>query len=365
MEIYALLLVSTIIGCLLDFYNIKRSSQIFFFINFLSLFFVSVLRYNLGSDYATYESMFQESIKLFYLSLDYFIYNNNSIEWGYLLFESVVKTFTDSFFIFIVIYNIIIFYFIWKSINYINKFKNIQIFIILCFIFPLYIIEAHRQAMAMVIFFYNIKNIIEKKFFSYVFWVFISFIFHKVSIILLPVYFFANKEYAKKSIFFIYILTVVISIFDLTGKIILYLDYYFGYISLVKRVYVYYFLKNSPSVSDISYLIRIFLLCLFFLFYRKVDYRIVNLVIFYILIFFLFSSIGVLSGRISAMFLVSYIYYFTYLLSNIRYNLNKVLIFLFILLYGSIIYYKDITMLHPVYGHEIFTPYKTIFEKYK
>ncbi|MGQ0285789.1 EpsG family protein [Pasteurellaceae bacterium 22721_9_1] len=360
MSIYIFILLLLILGSIFDLYN-SRIKNIIFNVHFFFVFLLATLRYGVGVDYFQYENLFDNAYPIWDLSLDYFLYNQHSIEWGYLLLESLIKSFTPDYAIFLLIYNFILFYFLYKGIkNYSNY--NIQLFLFYCFILPIYAIEAYRQAMAMVIFLYNSKNLLNGNLYKYSFWVLVGFLFHKVSLLLLPLYFLVRITIFRKVSFLIVliVLSFLISYFDLVGKFIEFLFLYFGDSSLVKRVHLYYFIKHDPSltIGFVAYLQR-FIIISIALFYRNLfQDKIIQLILFYPITYFIFSNVGVLAGRISAIFLVFYLIYFGGLLSkDIK---LKPFIFIFLILYGSSIFYKDIHTYHK--DKEIYThiPYKNV-----
>ncbi|EXI61328.1 hypothetical protein MHD_10930 [Mannheimia granulomatis] len=366
MFIYITILSLCIIGCVLDILNLKVRN-FFFYFNLCVLFFVSVFRYNIGVDYATYEQSFKDALHLFDTNIEYFTeYNVVNIEYGYLIFESFVKIFTEQFEIFIVIYNIALFSFFTLAIVK-NPYKNIQLFLLLCFVYPLYIIEAHRQAMAIAIFMYNIKNILEKRLFLYLFFVFLGFLFHKISLITLPFYFIINYVRINKNLlFFLLVITFLVSFFDVIGSLIQYANDSLNYLEAVRRVNHYYFVKNEPSLSNLpisAYLQRMLLFLIVVIFFAKTKEEYNYLVISYILLFLVFSNVGVLAGRVSGLFLISYLYYFSNLFFNLKSNVYRIVILIFIVLWGSAIFIKDINTIHPEFGTYNYIPYKTILEK--
>lgn len=366
MTIYIIIILLCIIGCFSDLFK-SEARHLFFYFNLCVLFLVSILRYNIGVDYAVYAQAFDESLDIFNISIEYLTDNNiKNIEYGYLIFESIIKTFTDDFELFIIIYNIIMFYFFTAAITR-NPYRNIQLFLLLCFIYPLYIIEAHRQAMAAAIFMYNIKNIIEKKLLSFLFFAFLGFMFHKLSLITLPFYFILNYSIAnRKLVFFLLAIIFFMSFFDVIGSIIQYANDSFNYLEAIRRINHYYFIKNDPSLSNISffaYLQRGILFFIIIAFFSKTKKEYNILIISYIFIFLVLANVGVMAGRVSGLFLVSYLYYFSNLFDSLNKNTHKFILLMFLILWGSSIFIKDLNTTHPEFGTFNYIPYKTILEK--
>lgn len=366
MTIYIIMFLLCAVGCFVDIFKLEIRN-LFFYFNLCVLFFVSILRYNIGVDYAVYEQSFNDSVDIFNISIEYLSDNNvKNIEYGYLIFESIIKTFTADFELFIIIYNVIMFYFFTTAIIR-NPYKNIQLFLLLCFIYPLYIIEAHRQAMAVAIFMYNIKNILEKKLLLYIFFVFLGFVFHKISIITLPFYFILN--FSRVNIILAFSLLVsmfFVSFFDFVGSVIKYVNDNFNYLEVIRRVNHYYFIKNDPSLSNISifaYLQRGILFFIIIIFFSKTKSEYNILIISYIFIFLALANVGVVAGRVSGLFLISYLYYFSNLFNSLKQDVNKFILLMFLVLWGGAVFIKDLNTVHPEFGTFNYIPYKTILEK--
>lgn len=360
MFIYHILFISLAIGFLSDLFKC-RYSNFLFFSNIIFLFFISTLRYGVGADYFQYVEHFNEAISLLHVDTNYFIDNEHDIEYGYLFLESFIKLFTNSYTAFLFFYNFIMFFFLVKGIK---NFKNIniQLFLFFCFIFLHYSMNAYRQAIAMVIFYYSIKFILERKFCQYLLCILLACMFHKVSILLIPVYFVVNVRFNVISIFIVIFFCFLFSYLDLMSKFLVLLGNIFDDISLIRRVNHYYFYKHDPNlnIGALAYIQRFFLVFLVIIYIHKLDYRISNLIIIYVCLFFIFSKVGVLAGRISGILLISYMSYFSLLMLNLKIYSNRLIVGLFVLIYGGIMFYKEVYTIHPIYGNFNYQPYNMI-----
>ncbi|TCP95521.1 EpsG-like putative glucosyltransferase [Cricetibacter osteomyelitidis] len=365
MIIYNILILILIVGVFLDTFNINFKNYYFIFTLFL-IFLTVILRYNIGADYLSYSEIYDSIIPFSETSFEKLIdySEQHQLEYGYVILSSIIKNITDNFEIFIFLYNIIIFYFLYLGMKpYPNK--NIQLFLLVCLFYPLYLIEAHRQGMALAIFFYNIKNIISENFFKYLTFCILGSLFHKVSLITILIYPLIIKEYSKKLLLFLLVSSFLISSFSLIGRFILFLNENLNQLSFIRRVYFYYFVKHDSThiINSIAYIHRLFWGCVILYFYKKIPFKLVNLTVLYISIFFLFSDVGILAGRISAMFLVSYICCFAILFCNLRMFFIKLSLLFLLLMYNVSIFYKDIYTRHPIYETYNYIPYRSIFEK--
>lgn len=363
MFVYHILFVFLFIGLVSDIFKCRYSS-LFFYINIVFLFFISTLRYGVGADYFQYVDYFNEAVSLLNVDIDYFVSNEHDIEYGYLFLESFIKLFTDNYIVFLCFYNLIIFSFLVKGIK---NFKNVnvQLFLFFCFIFLHYSMNAYRQAIAMVIFYYSIKFILERNFYRYLLCILLACMFHKVSILLIPIYFIVNIKFDFAMIFIIVFSCFLFSYLDVMSELLAFLGDKFDTVSLVRRINHYYFHKHDPDlkIGLFAYAQRLFLVFFACIFIQKLDYRVLNLIIVYVCLFFIFSKVGVLAGRISGIVLVSYMSYFSLLISNLRIFYNRLMVGLFVLVYGFFMFYKEVYTLHPVYGNFNYQPYETILFK--
>lgn len=361
MEIYIFILVILIVGAIFDLFK-SKVKYIIFRLNFFLVFLLASLRYGLGVDYFQYEDLFANALPIWDLSLDYFIFNSHGLEFGYLFLESIVKSFDGNYSTFIIFYNVILFSFLYLGISNFNN-RNIQLFIFYCFICPIYVMDFYRQGMAMVIFFYNIKYLLNNNLYKYLFFSLLSVLFHKSTLLLVPLYLLLKFSVFRKTVFvyFLVMISFIIAYADIIGMLINYLYSNYTNNKLIGRLYLYYFVKHDSSlfVGFLAYLHR-FLLLLVILFYfnKGMDKRISFLSLLYPLVFFTLSNVGIVAGRFSALFMIFYINYFSILFSkNI---LFKSLTFTFMILYGVTIFYKDIHSTHKHTGKYTHIPYNTI-----
>lgn len=363
MLIYYAILISLIIGFFMDIFN-SNKKNLFYKFNFILLFIFASCRYGVGADYVQYEGFFQKAKELSSVNLNYFLDNFHDIEYGYLLLESLIKQFTTQYQIMLLIMNIIMFSFLYKGIErYPNK--NIQLFIFYCFIYLFYITSIYRQGIAMCILYYNLKYIEEKKFIKYLFFCILAGLFHKVSFLMIVVYFFANRKFSKKFYIVLSCISILSAYFFLTGNLIKFLNENFNFLQFVRRVHYYYFVKSNGNFNNVSffgYLQRIILIVIVLIFKKKIPNYKSNLLILCPIIFFIFSNVGILSGRISGIFLIYYMCYFSYLLKKEKKSI-KILLSTYILLYGILMFNRELFEIHPIKKNYNYIPYKCFLEE--
>ncbi|WP_187770539.1 EpsG family protein [Bacillus mycoides] len=180
------------------------------FTPYLILIFITGFRYNVGTDYNGYV-----------LNFDYLM--NNDIPRIEYSFKFIVKIahligFNQQFIFFV--YAVITYVFIFLSIKYFDskaKYRPIITLLVLqYFLFTGF--NTVRQMVAVAIFFYAIRFIVNKNLIRYIIWIIIASFFHKSAMICLVFYFILNLNIKK----FIMILIVspIFLILDLGNKLL-------------------------------------------------------------------------------------------------------------------------------------------------
>lgn len=171
--------------------NIKASIIIGAFAILIPIL-VCGLRYNVGTDYISYQQWFS-----YYLSHKLSL-KNDEIGFGILI--KGIQLFTqNSQFLFLsvaIIINILVINFIRKHTDYFEL--GYFLFISLYFYYSSFNIL--RQWIAIAIFLYAIRYIYNKDLKKYLFCIFIACTFHKTAIITIPMYFILNMKLNKKNI---------------------------------------------------------------------------------------------------------------------------------------------------------------------
>lgn len=362
MTVYIIYFFSTLLGVISDTFQFKTRNLIFLF-NFFILFIIVSLRYGIGPDYFHYEQIFLKSKSLFEIDYLYFLQQENNIEYGYLFLQSIIKIFTDDFSIFIILYNFILFFFLLLGIKKFNH-KNIQLFVFFTLL-HLYYISGHRQAMAMVILYYNLSNLLDRRLLRFSLFSFLAFLFHRSSLIFFPLYFLSITNINRKIWFLIMTTSLLMSYYSITDSLIIFLyENYREYSYIFHRIYFYYFEHhNLDPVNPLNYLKVIILGIVAYVFYNRLDYRISSFIFLYFSLFMIFSKAGGLAFRIADLFLIYSLCYFTLILDYFKNkSIERILFTICITLYCSISFFR-IIYVHVAFNINTFLPYKTIFEK--
>jgi hypothetical protein len=170
------------------------------FIMLFLIFFISAIRdSSIGTDYHNYINFYE------------YIYNTesfprflkrNEIGWDYLnYFFAINKIPYQLFFGFI---SFIIYYFFIKGSYKYQYLLPLMFFFILSSGFFYWTLSGLRQSIAIMIFFYSIKFIIEKNFYQYILFIIIASFFHTSALIMIPIYFLIYLKFNQLIIFIIF-----------------------------------------------------------------------------------------------------------------------------------------------------------------
>ena len=367
MYIYITFFSLLTLGCIIDFSNFSRNiKNLFFTTNILIFFIIVSTRDGIGTDYHQYQELFSFAKPIYEVNVEYFTNNYHNIEYGYLLFESLIKTFTNNFHIFIFIYNIVLFSFLYSAVKR-YPFKNLQLLLFFS-LFHIYYISGHRQAMAMVILFYNLRYLINRNFIKFLFFMGLAYIFHRSSLTYIIVYIILYFDIKRRALLTLIFLMGFVAYYDLFGMCIEYLYLNYKDVNYVfSRLYQYYFVQYSAEPVNILNYVKVILIgFLVFIFYKNVENEKINklsiALFLYTLIFFSFYRAGGIAFRLSDMFLVVIIPYLSLLLENLKKRSRNILLLLCIS-YSAIVFFR-ILYVHIVFNVDTFLPYESIFRYY-
>lgn len=177
-------------------------SKILIYISFISLFAVSALRYNVGSDYQAYEDLFSR--------IESYDLNNSAYEFGYVLLNKMIYLISDNNqSIFIITSFVILFFIVITIFRYSNKLEvSMFLFITLYFYYSSFNIV--RQYISIAIMFYATRYIFDRNFKIYVLCVIIALFFHTTAIFALPLYFLSDKKLNNKMLIISIIVTCIV-----------------------------------------------------------------------------------------------------------------------------------------------------------
>lgn len=310
------------------------------FIPYLILIFITGFRYNVGTDYNGYVFNFN------------YLMNNDipRIEYS---FKFIVKVahlmgFNQQFIFFV--YAAITYVFIFLSVKYFDrvaKYRHIiTLFVLQYFLFNGF--NTVRQMVAVAIFFYAIRFIVNKNLIRYIIWILIASFFHKSAAICLIFYFILNLNIKKIAL--ILMVSPIFLILDLGDKILSL------YVLITGNYWYELYLTEFNSSVDVSGGKVMFILYVIALVFaitsnqielEKNEQIIINLFICYIIILFTTLS-SVIATRVLYYPMVSLVVVFPIITKYFRgkygsiFSRYVVFIFATALWLNSLIGYKDL-----------------------
>lgn len=321
----------------------KKKFYFFWGISFILLFLFSGVRYKVGYDYEYtylpgyyhivngYESRF-EIIFVWLNKLVYHIFNN--VDWLFIISSFITL------------------YLVYKTIRKYSD--NVTLSILMLFVtrFYLYSFTQVRQYIAIAIFIYAIKYIVNKDLKRYLLCILIAIGFHKTAIIYLPIYFIGNLKLSRSK----YILAIMSSI--ILNPIIQKIYYIFGTYLYSGYIEKGYGIANS-SIVMIATTIIITSICIFY--YNKIIVEEKNKV--WLNIHLVLCILAITIGNINESYrIVGMFMYASILLIPSCYKVatkNQKLIIALVLIGTAIM----ASYLMLTYGSGTMLPYRTIFNK--
>jgi transmembrane protein EpsG len=217
--ISSLILYLTLFSCsaLLFYYGNKRRNRITIGMSLLIPVILGGLRYNVGTDYSVYISMYNN------LARQPFLDFSTNIEFGFLLLAKIAYFMQSPLFLFLssCFLTVLFFYLALRRLKVARP--ALIYFLFLLIIFPM-TLNVMRQGIALSVCLYAFTFMIERRFWKYLFWMVIASMFHMTSLILLPVYF-LNRFVKEKNNNYIFFL---IKLLILCGVILVLLPYFFS-----------------------------------------------------------------------------------------------------------------------------------------
>lgn len=326
----------------------SRLSKLFLFLSFISLFIFSAIRYNVYTDYLytyvpeyyhiAYGTSSSHYEILFYLLnlLVYYIFNN--VDWLFIMTSLIFIIFTG------------------KSIKENSTIIPLSIFLLIGGRMFFYSFDQIRQYIGVAIFLYNIKNIANKNWKKYFFWVIIAGLIHKLSFMYLPLYF-LNKININRKKYIITMLIIIalspIYISIINDLAVYFYSDYFNYGSFVNGTRI-----NNSFVLIILSIINI---CVSIIYYNRLNSDKYYRILLYIQLVLLFIILGTWnlfdSYRIVAMFLYTSILLLPKTISvekNIKIKYVLLIFIIGVYFVSGYSFIKNVSVIHP---------YTTIFNK--
>ena len=237
------MLVTSLLGILCVFLVVLESAGKFkrgLIMAFILLFIFLLLRYDFGNDYLAYYKYFIRIHDVQIKDLSDFSHyeQNHYYEPGYTYLNKIFP----SFFLLVGCLALLTSFIYYSDIKWYVT-KNMMWFSVFMLIFDPYLMlvqsSAIRQTVAICLFLYSIRYLIERNFWKYALCIVIGYLFHKSAIVLLPIYFIATpskwsrKVLAASVICFFFITFLGFMLLDSIGNIAntYFPDYQKGYMA--------------------------------------------------------------------------------------------------------------------------------------
>lgn len=232
--------------------NKKKYKLLFLLVSGGLFIILSSLRYKIGFDYSTYETLFYQIGSGT---------NRENIEIGFLLFNKAVFFLGGNYRIFLFIVNSIMTILVfWWSYQF-SKFPEISVFFYFTFQFWACSMNLLRQSIALSIFLLSYQPLLERNFIKYTIIIFIAASFHQSILIMIPFYFLLYQNITKPYL-------IVMSILFVLGYV--FFDFIvYGILNLLFSDYQKYIDTIYWNSNSISYIIFPVIYLLFILYYAK------------------------------------------------------------------------------------------------
>ncbi len=183
-----------------------RVLSLIILLGLLLVLFAGMRNASVGTDTGGYASSFTGRI----INRQYQIDLNISTEKGFIFLQYLSALFSTKYYILLFFIALISVYFQLKAIYEISDLPAISVFVLISFNIYLYMFNGARQGIALSIYLYALKFIIEKKFWKYVFWIFIAYLFHRTVLFLLPFYLILKIKFSFKLVLILTLSTIIL-----------------------------------------------------------------------------------------------------------------------------------------------------------
>lgn len=229
----------------------RQDGKVVYVFLWLSLVLLAGLRYRVGGDTLHYFDVFDSYPTLSTL----WDYDFAKAEYnpGWIVFNAIIKTFSDSFYTFQFIHALILNTIVFYTIQKYSRNKFLVVIFYLFFYFLYFNMEILRESLAIAFFLFAIPSLLNKNWVSYYVMCLLSFSFHSSALILIILPLFAKKIKAKYQIFFMVVLALLINFISIDGVI----NSIFGSFAFAQRASRGYLILESNIVGIIVPAIKI------------------------------------------------------------------------------------------------------------
>ena len=317
---------------------------------------------DLGKDAREYQYIYKnvETIPKILKELNGSYFSKSSIEKGYLLLMSIVKSVFDSFEIFTLINSYLVIHYLKKGIYCYTDYFGVAVIILMRNIFS--IAGGSRQAIIMAIYFYSLTCIYNKEYKKYILIFICSMFIHRSSIFFILIIPIINRKYSTKEIILIAAISILLYNVDLLNIFISILKFSPKYFNLKYLGYLYSeeYAKTRGMSFNMILNIILLLLCLYKRKYLENRYKYFNLVfnnfVLGIIVSISFNSVYIFSYRFSQYFQIFDIIIYSYLIAIIKDKNFKYITIFIMIIYSYISFKKNFLGVNIEY----YAPYRSI-----
>lgn len=352
--IYFLVIFFLFIVSFLDLFNSKfeKYRNLVWIICLILFILHDGLRWETGTDWLNYFLYFSDRSQVAYLKFEPL----------YILLNSIIKSISSNYTIFLIVHSTILYLLIFKSVKDYSKNYIFSIFCYYCLMLPY--LGMNRQIIAIAICMYSIRYVVEKDVFKFIITIIIASLFHYSALVFLIVYF-VNNQWSNRSYILLLGLSAAIS---LSGVLNMIPDGFFDLFGdkLAKAGTYLNMYKSSDLIVVVFAILRRILWVVIVLLFadyikdkNKYYYVLFNTYFIGVCLYIIFnnSAFQFFVGRGILYFGVFEIFIIPYILTIFkRKNASQAIFFVLISLYLVVIMTKGISNYS-----DLFYPYKGVF----
>ncbi len=358
MEIYYITTFILLVFSLNEAINTNsKKKKIFLFFSFILLVCVFGLRWETGTDWISYLSLFEMSD-----SWQSFLISIIDIEVGYVFLNYLIRNITVNYTYFLLFHAAVMYFFIIYSLNKLTNYPQSTLLLLFCSMLGM--TGSNRQLLALSLCMFALTLLVKRKKIPFFGVVASAFIFHITSIFF-SIYYFFNQKFKKLYLYGVIVLAYIIGksqmpimIFSFFGGISNYASSKTeSYVDASKEV------LQSTELSLLGLLKRLFLVFIFIQLRDRISRKMPNYNLFLngyimgIVFYFFFSStLLVMVSRGSLYFYIMEPLLLSSIIYILKNKIDKLLYILSIMILGIILMYQSISV-YP----DLFVPYKGIF----
>ena len=241
----------------------KNEGKYFYYLFMVFLVLVCTFRYRVGGDSLHYHDIFDSYP--YFSELSSYDFKNSQYNFGWIIFNAVIKSICDSFYFFqfvhALIINTTIFYFIKKYA--INKFLTIIFYLFFNFLY--FNMEVLRESLAVSFFLLSIPYLLNKKWLAYYLLCILAYSFHSSALILFVLPLFAIEMKMKYQISILVLLTLLINFIPI-GDLI---SNYLGFLSITQVASRNYLNLEINFIGILAQILKIIPILFIYIIYKR------------------------------------------------------------------------------------------------